>query len=789
MQVAPVLADARPRTALPSGSEVSERCPTHPFNPGGSSTSMMRADGRRLARALTLTVLSFLLLGGATGFVLAQGEAGEALQVPAPRPGDAATYEVRMGFDEAIGLGGRGDLNIERVRYEWLPQEWVRDAEFGVRLAAPLEVTYEFGVQSGDPSAYTLVHYYDTTTREVIFRSYSEHYETVGKPISPGIGGPLNLVPVPGSVTDSRVDRYDGDLGTCGVWTPIHGLADGRIDFTDASPCGWPDGSSEPTPGRFTPQGWVDTRPWTGGPRSHSVYFDDADRPDDRMQLGLWFDGKSPFAVRMRHAMAEWANPNQWTLGRVYLMERVSFHVAPANERYELAVSHAGPGPVPVVSPQTPWFVDDSRIGLEFTLAEAYAAALADQGSSLAGVDDTQRTVSQWMSTHPDAYLAFAVTINVEDGSGSPRPEWIMIWADGNTAATWIAKRVSWTSEQAEGIVLPAQTGRRVQVQDWTPTWLPDDTRDFFPSRSQLPVGLADLDTVVARYREVAGADAPFDRYGIQIFCPVSCAGAGAMAFVEAGHVIVPPGGDANVLSAQSTALDKVLVGSDGRLSYRSILTSSSEGLLPGGATAPPAKPSGESIVAASVWVAPPPGAATGVGFFALLVGGMYYFWPVVKGAALGLFSRTRDDELLEHPRRAQVLQLVQAEPGVHFQDLARRLGIGRGTLEHHLRKMLAAGLLAKVQHGGYACYFPKGAVDRRVMDTAPLLRSTGGRAVFDAVRSQPGRSGRELALALGLSQSTVSYHLRRLQEAGLVFGAGDGAGVRLSPLGEQAAA
>jgi hypothetical protein len=33
-----------------------------------------------------------------------------------------------------------------------------------------------------------------------------------------------------------------------------------------------------------------------------------------------------------------------------------------------------------------------------------------------------------------------------------------------------------------------------------------------------------------------------------------------------------------------------------------------------------------------------------------------------------------------------------------------------------------------------------------------------------------------------------VSYHLRRLQEAGLVFGAGDGAGVRLSPLGEQAA-
>lgn len=740
----------------------------------------MQVDGRRLVRALTLSALSFLLVGGVTGFAMAQGEAGEVLTVPVPRPGDSATYTVRMGLDPDLALGGYGDAAIREVRYEWLPQEWVLDADFGVHLAAPLRATYTFATAS-----HSLTYYYDTTTHDVLAAAQDAHSDSPELPVSPGVGGPLRLLPIPGSSTDSRFEMYGGDLGACGVWTPIHGHPDGRFAFEGQGTCGWEEAPGDRPVAHFAPYGWVDTRPWKQGPRTHTFYFDDADRGLDVPRLGLWYSDASPFPVRLRNSMAEYIDED-WAVGRVYMLERTSS--SPGDGRYEVAANVApGPGPVPLV-PATPWVVDDAELGWDFPLSQAYAAALADKGDATLPDDVDARTVSAWLRSHPDGYLAFAVTINVEDGSGTPRTEWIMIWADGRTGAQWIAKRVAWTTQvEGTGFVLPQQSGRHARVEDWVPSWLPDDTTGFFPSRQQLPTEVPDLAAAIARYHGIAGADAPFDRYGVQVYCFRTCDDPHVL--VEAGHVLVNDGGEAQVVDPASSALDKVLVGRDGRLAYRSQQVQSSDGLLPGATAPQPLAPTGATTTLASTWVAPSAQAATSISFLALVAGVLYYFWPAVKGAGLGLFSRTRDDELLEHPRRAQILQLVQTEPGIHFQDLGRRLTLGRGTLEHHLRKMVAANLLTKVRHGGYACYFPKGAVDRRLMAAAPLLRSASGRSILTTVRERPGLSGRQIALELGLSQSTVSYHLRRLEQAGLVFGAGAATGVRLSPLGEQAAA
>jgi predicted transcriptional regulator len=194
----------------------------------------------------------------------------------------------------------------------------------------------------------------------------------------------------------------------------------------------------------------------------------------------------------------------------------------------------------------------------------------------------------------------------------------------------------------------------------------------------------------------------------------------------------------------------------------------------------------------AGAWSFPvTPATATGVSLVALLGAALYYFWPALKGAAFApLFSRIEDDEILKHPNRARINELIRAEPGIHFQDLARRVGLGRGTLDHHLRKLVDAELVTIRRSGGYACCFPKGsgAIDRRLMDAAPVLRSQGGRAVLQVVARRPGTSNRDLAMELGLAPSTVSYHLKKLELAGLVL-PDPAAGVRLTPLGEQAKA
>jgi predicted transcriptional regulator len=183
-------------------------------------------------------------------------------------------------------------------------------------------------------------------------------------------------------------------------------------------------------------------------------------------------------------------------------------------------------------------------------------------------------------------------------------------------------------------------------------------------------------------------------------------------------------------------------------------------------------------LVAAAFLPSPEQGAA--ITAASALAGLLYWLWPTIKGGAAGLFSRVTGPKLLEHPARARLVQLVQAEPGVHFQDLVRRSGLPNGTAVHHLHKLADAGLVAARPLGRYTCYFPGPSPDRASLAAAPVTRSDGARRILAELTANPGLSGTDLAVRLGLQASTVTYHVKRLQEAGLVAAARDGRVIRL---------
>jgi DNA-binding transcriptional ArsR family regulator len=198
--------------------------------------------------------------------------------------------------------------------------------------------------------------------------------------------------------------------------------------------------------------------------------------------------------------------------------------------------------------------------------------------------------------------------------------------------------------------------------------------------------------------------------------------------------------------------------------------------------------------MASMVWTFPKPETTAAVSFGAALVGLVaYVLWPALKSVpglgAMGLFSRIGPDEVLDHPLRAQIVSLVESEPGLHFQELARRLETGRGTLEHHLRKLVDANLVVPQSSRGFTCYFPKGKVDRHLMAAAPVLKSTGARQVLQAINSGPNRAAQDIAETTGFTPSTVNYHLKRLVGAGLVLSQRVGRFTLLAPttLGQQA--
>ncbi|MES2155676.1 MAG: helix-turn-helix domain-containing protein [bacterium] len=139
------------------------------------------------------------------------------------------------------------------------------------------------------------------------------------------------------------------------------------------------------------------------------------------------------------------------------------------------------------------------------------------------------------------------------------------------------------------------------------------------------------------------------------------------------------------------------------------------------------------------------------------------------KLLGLPMFSRLRKHRALEHPVRAELLALIETNPGIHLQDLMRRSGTGSGPVRHHLAKLAEANLVTHHAAAGYTCYFPAGRFDRHRMAAAATLKAPGAQRILQAIAGPEPVTFADVHRATGLAISSVQYHVQRLAAAGLV--------------------
>lgn len=153
----------------------------------------------------------------------------------------------------------------------------------------------------------------------------------------------------------------------------------------------------------------------------------------------------------------------------------------------------------------------------------------------------------------------------------------------------------------------------------------------------------------------------------------------------------------------------------------------------------------------------------TAAGTAGLGVGALLF---IFKAPILAFFSRLRPDRVLQHPRRALLLELVEANPGISYQELRIAAGLGKGTLEHHLAILLSHKHVKRIRSSGRTCYVPS-VVQESVALALSALRSPPARQ-FARTLAAPAAT-RDLCRILGLSISAVHFHRRRLVAAGVI--------------------
>ena len=126
-------------------------------------------------------------------------------------------------------------------------------------------------------------------------------------------------------------------------------------------------------------------------------------------------------------------------------------------------------------------------------------------------------------------------------------------------------------------------------------------------------------------------------------------------------------------------------------------------------------------------------------------------------------------EQALELDTRRRIFRLIEEVPGAHFREIHRRLSIPTSVVEYHLKYMESRDMLVFRMEGRYKRYYVEGAMGSADKTLMSLLRQKVPRRIVMEVALNPGVNHRELKTAVGISASTLSYHMKKLAAGGVI--------------------
>ncbi len=131
----------------------------------------------------------------------------------------------------------------------------------------------------------------------------------------------------------------------------------------------------------------------------------------------------------------------------------------------------------------------------------------------------------------------------------------------------------------------------------------------------------------------------------------------------------------------------------------------------------------------------------------------------------LPAWARLNRRDILDQEKRGMVRGYLAANPGANLAAIRADLGIAGGTLAYHLWVLEREGILRSWKDGRFRRFalssYRVGAPEHRLTDVELAL--------LERIRRRPEITQKELATDVGLSQSTISYHMGRMAEQGIV--------------------
>lgn len=136
--------------------------------------------------------------------------------------------------------------------------------------------------------------------------------------------------------------------------------------------------------------------------------------------------------------------------------------------------------------------------------------------------------------------------------------------------------------------------------------------------------------------------------------------------------------------------------------------------------------------------------------------------------AALG-DGQGADQQRGRSDARDAIVGYLASTPGAHFSKIRDDLGLGTGETQHHLERLLSAGVLEVHRDGDYKRFYPAGRFSGFEKAALGYLRRATPRGMLLTLLSAPESTGASLADQLGVSRATISNYAAELESVGLL--------------------
>ncbi|MFQ5907631.1 MAG: winged helix-turn-helix transcriptional regulator [Thermoplasmata archaeon] len=119
--------------------------------------------------------------------------------------------------------------------------------------------------------------------------------------------------------------------------------------------------------------------------------------------------------------------------------------------------------------------------------------------------------------------------------------------------------------------------------------------------------------------------------------------------------------------------------------------------------------------------------------------------------------------------------KLIEEYPGLHLRELARRLDLDIRAAKHHLDRLDKSGYVTVLRFGRFMRYFPRKGkhqgemVDRKDKRLLGHLRNSIALSLVVHLTSSGPTRLADLSDQIEVSPSRASFHLRKLEGAGIV--------------------